>query len=85
MSSFDLAHGFAHVGAIHLVRAAISELRRGIGSLAERAVEAGSELGRIRKDRGVGQPGLVERLADGGYAAVHHVGGRDDVDAGAGQ
>ena len=85
MSSFDLAHGFAQVGAIHLIGAAIAELGRGIGSLAKRAVEAGSELGGIRKDGSVGQLGLVERFADSGYAAVHHVGRGDDVDPGAGQ
>ena len=30
------------------------------------------------------KPGAFERLADGADAAVHHVAGRDDVDAGLG-
>src|SRR5436190_9278018 len=32
--SFDLAHGLAQIGAVHLVRPAISKLRDGISRLA---------------------------------------------------
>ena len=32
----------------------------------------------------LGKPGVIQRLADGGHAPVHHVAGRDDIGAGAG-
>ena len=42
----DLPHGFAEVGAVHLVAAAVAELRGGVGRLAERAVEGRSRTWR---------------------------------------
>src|SRR5580658_1337490 len=80
----DFAHGFAQVGSIHLIGAAVAELRGGVGGLAERAVESRGELGGVRKNRRVNEAGFVEGAADGGDAAIHHVGGGDDVDSGAG-
>src|SRR5207237_9564417 len=71
---FNLAHGFAEVCGVHLIRAPIPELRRGVGSFAERSVEAGSEFGGVGKNRSVGETRLIESLADGGNPAVHHVG-----------
>ena len=56
-----------------------------IGCLAKWPVEAGGKLCGIRKDGSVGQSGLVEPFADGGYASVHHVGRSNDVHAGLSQ
>src|SRR4029077_7191402 len=81
----NLAHGLAEVSPVHLIRTAIAELRSGVGSFAEGTIEAGSEFRGIRKDRSVGEFSVIERLADGGDAAVHHVGRSDDVHAGTGQ
>jgi hypothetical protein len=81
----DLAHGFAEVGAVHLVAAAVAELRGGAGGLAEGAVESGGELGGVAEDgRGVARRG-VEGGADGFDAAVHHVAGCNDVGSGLGE
>ena len=44
----DFAHGFAPVGRVHLIAAAVAELRRRIRRLAERPVEHRRELGRSR-------------------------------------
>ena len=56
----------------------------GADRLAVGAVEGGGELGRIGHDADILVAGRVERLADGADAAVHHVGGRDDIGAGLG-
>ena len=72
------------LAGIHLVRAAVAELRRRRGRVAERTVERRTVLGRVRHDRDVLEPALVERLADRADAAVHHVRRRDDVGAGGG-
>ncbi len=80
----DLAHGFAPVGRIHLVAAAVAELRGRFGGLAERPVEDRGEFGRVGKNRDLLEAVGVQRLADGRHAAVHHVGRRHDVGAGAG-
>ena len=69
---------------VHLVAAAVAELRRRVGGLAERAVEGRGRLGGVGEDGAPPRAGLVERPADRGHAAVHHVGGRDDVGAGPG-
>ena len=50
----DLAHGFAEIGAVHLVAAAVAELRRGVGGLAEGAVEGGGEFRGVAEDGRVG-------------------------------
>ena len=47
----DLAHRLVAVGRVHLVGAAVAELRRRLGGLAERPVERRGELGRVRHDR----------------------------------
>ena len=54
----DLAHGFAEVGAIHLVGAAVAELGRGVGGFAEGAVEGRGELRGVAEDGRVGQSRL---------------------------
>src|SRR5258706_995430 len=76
--------GFAGVGGIHLVAAAVAELWRGLGGFAKGTVKAGAVFGGVGKNGDVFEFVLVEFVADGGYAAVHHVGGRDDIGAGAG-
>ena len=81
----DLAHGLTNVSPVHLIAAAVAELRRGVGGLAEGAVKGGGELGGVAHDGRVGEGGGVERGADGFDAAVHHVGGGDDVGAGGGE
>ena len=57
---------------------------RGADRVAERAVEGRGVFRRIGHDLHVGEAGGVERRADRADAAVHHVGGRDDVAAGLG-
>ena len=47
----DLAQRLARVARVHLVAAAVAERGRGLGRLAERAVEAGRVLGGVRQDR----------------------------------
>ena len=79
----DFFQGFAGVGGIHLVAAAIAELRRGLRGFAERAVEGGAVFCGVGEDREILEFVVVEFAADGGDAAVHHVGGSDDVGAGA--
>src|SRR5260370_3397073 len=79
----DFLQGLAGVGGIHLVAAAIAELGRGLRGFAEGAVKAGAVLGGVGKNGDVFKFMLVEFFADGGDAAVHHVGGRNDIGAGA--
>ena len=71
---FDLAHGLAQVRRVHLVGAAIAEVRRRIGRFAERPIEAAGKLRRVGEYGDVLETVLVERGANGGHAAVHHVG-----------
>src|SRR6266404_4740378 len=52
---FDLAHGLAQIGAVHLVRPAVSKLRHGVGRLAKRAVKARGEFRGVRKNRNLRQ------------------------------
>src|SRR5579859_7400003 len=80
----DFFQGFAGVGGIHLVAAAVAELRRGLRGFAERAVKAGAVFCGVGKNGDIFEFVLVELFADGGDAAVHHVGGRDDIAAGTG-
>src|SRR5208282_5880881 len=54
----DFAHGFAEVGSIHLIGAAVAELRGGVGGFAEWAVKAGGELGGIGENGRVDEAGL---------------------------
>ena len=79
-----LAHRLGGVGRIHLVAAAVAELGRRLGGVAERAVEGGGVLGAVGDDRHAGVALLVELVADRADPAVHHVAGRDHVGAGLG-
>ena len=74
-----LAQRLAHVRRIHLVAATVAERRSRSGRFAERAVERGRVLRRVREDRRRLERVVVERLADREHAAVHHVARRDDV------
>ena len=57
-----LAQRLAGVGGrVHLVAAAIAELRRAFGGVAERAVERAGELGRVAHDRHVREPAPSSR------------------------
>ena len=58
----DLAHGFAKIRAVHLIAAAVAELRRGVGGLAEGAVKGGGELGGVAKDGRVGESAASSAL-----------------------
>ena len=80
----DFAHGFAGVGRVHLVAAAVAEGWSGVGGLAEGSVEAAGELGGVAHDGRVLEAVGVERSAQGLDAAIHHVRGGDDVNAGLG-
>ena len=77
-----LAQRFARVGGVHLVAAAVAELRRALRRLAERAVEGRCVLHRVRHDGQVGEPAAVQRSPDGAHHAVDHAAGGHDVRAG---
>src|SRR4029077_12754825 len=79
----DFLERFASVGGIHLVAAAIAELRSGLRGFAEWTVKAGAVFRGVGEDGDVFEFVGVELTADRGYAAVHHVRGRDDVGTGA--
>jgi hypothetical protein len=80
----DFAQSFGGVARVHLVGAAIAELRSGFGGFAEGAVESGGELRGVGHDRRVQKFCGVERLANRADAAIHHVAGSDEVGAGFG-
>jgi hypothetical protein len=67
------------VARVHLVGGAAPEPRRALGSLTERTVQRGGELGRVGEDRGLGEAGLVERVPDGRHLTVHHPARGDHV------
>src|SRR3984957_20058003 len=75
------AQRLARVSRIHLIAAAVAELRSGLRGFAERAVEARAILRGIRQDRDIFEAILVELRANRAHAAVHHVGRRDHVGA----
>src|SRR5216684_5134083 len=75
---------FAGIGGIHLIAAAVAELRHGLGGFAEGAVKSGAVFSGVGKNRNVFEFVFVEFFANSGNATVHHVGGRDDIGAGAG-
>ena len=81
----DFAQRLVGVRRVHLVGALVAD-QRGAGAdrVAEWAVEGGGVFGRIGHDLDVAKAGGIEAGADGADAAVHHVGGRDDVAAGLG-
>src|SRR5580658_859820 len=81
----DFAHGFAEVGAVHLVGFAVAELGGGVGGFAEGTVKGRCDFGGVAEDGRVGEVFFVEGAADGSDAAVHHVAGGDDVGARLGQ
>src|SRR5579859_6209371 len=79
----DFLEGFAGVGGIHLVAAAVAELRRGLRGFAERTIKTGAIFRGVGKNGDIFKFMFVEFFPNGGDAAVHHVGWRDDVGAGA--
>ena len=79
-----LGDGFAHVRDVHLVRAAIAELRRALGRVPERSVQGRRVLGGVREDRNLVVARCVEASANGTHLPVHHAGRRDDVGTGIG-
>ena len=80
----DLAQRLVAVGRVHLIGALVALERAGRAQrIAERPVEGGGVFGRIGHDLHVEEALRVERLADRPDPSVHHVGGRDDIGAGA--
>ena len=76
------AQGFQRVAGVHLVRATIAKLRRRLGGFAKWPIISGRIFG--GDDERIGsawssRPAVVQRLAEGGHPAIHHVAGRDDV------
>ncbi len=67
------AKGFAAVGRVHLVGAAVAEPGSRFGSLPERPVIAGCVFHCIAHDRHMYKPVGVQGLADCADPAVHHV------------
>ena len=59
-----------------------AELGRRFRGFAKRPVKSGSEFCGIGHDRSVGETLLVQLLANGTHAAIHHITRRDDVRAG---
>src|SRR5206468_12791742 len=70
---FDLAHGLAQIGAVHLVGPAVSKLRQGISRLAKRSIKTGSKFRGVREDRTIRQTSFVESLTNRGDAPIDHV------------
>ena len=79
----DLAQRLVAIGRVHLVGRLVALQRlRGAERVAKRPVEGGCVFRRIGHDLHVARSLRVERAADGADAAIHHVGGRDDVASG---
>src|SRR5699024_273192 len=76
----DFAQGFVAVGGRHLVGAlvGVAEVGGGTDGVAKRVVQAGRVLGGVGHDHRVDVAALLQRIAHGADAAVHHVRGRDD-------
>ena len=79
----DLVERLARVGRIHLVAAAIAELRRALRGVAERSVERGGVLRRVREDRDLGMTTAVECGTNRADLTVHHPRRRDHIGPGA--
>jgi hypothetical protein len=67
------AQRFVCVRKIHLVRAAIPELRRAFSCLAKRSVKCRGKFRGITHNGRLIEPALIERLANRTDATVHHV------------
>ena len=82
----DFAQGFVGVAGVHLIGFFIGPAK--VGSRAhcipERAVKRRCIFRAVSHDAGVNAFFGLQRCADGGNAAVHHVAGRDDVHTGFG-
>ena len=64
-----------------MIGLAVAELGRGVGRLAERAVERRSVFSRVGQDGRPAESVGVEFAADARHAPVHHIGGGHDVRA----
>ena len=73
------AQAFHRVGGVHLIGLAVAVMRGGLRRVAERAVERGGVLGGVGHDGGGLIAVLVQDGPNGGYPAVHHVGGGHHV------
>ena len=82
---FHFAQRLVRIRRVHLIGAFVADQRGARADrVPERAVEGGGVFGRIGHDLDVVEAGGIEPGADGADAAIHHVGGRDDVAAGLG-
>lgn len=79
-----LALGFPRVGVVHLVGLLVSELGCGVERAAEGAVAGAGVLRRVGEDAHIRVVCCIQRTAQGGHAAIHHVAGGDDVRPGIG-
>ena len=82
---FDFLDRFAPVGAVHLIRFTVAELRRRLGGVAERAVECGRVLGRVCHYWNRCKSVAVKGVPDCFYPAVHHVRRGDHIGPGPGK
>ena len=83
MSSSTSRSASSLLAGVHLIGALVAvERRRRADRVAERPVEGRGIFRRIGHDLHVEEARGVEPCADRADAAVHHVGGRDDVAAG---
>ena len=71
--------GFPDIAGIHLVGLLVPFLRSALQGAAERPVKGAGILGGVGHDGNVVQGLGIQRGADGGHAAVHHVAGRDNI------
>ena len=78
----DFLHGFPGIGRIHLILAAVTELRGRIGGIAEGTVKSRGVFDGVGHDGYVLEAVFVEGRADGGDTAVHHIRRGDDIGAG---
>jgi len=79
----DFAQRFAGVCRIHLVRAPVTKGRRRLRSFPEGSVIGRGVFRCIRDDGYVHMSRAIEELTDRQHTAIHHVGGRDGIGAGA--
>ena len=79
----DFAQSLVGIRRIHLIRALVADqCRVGADGVTERTIETRGVLRRVGKNLHLVMTRGIERAADGTDAAVHHVGGRDAIDAG---
>ncbi len=80
----NFAHRLVAVRGIHLIAAAVAELRRGFGGFAKWSIESRRKLRRVGHDWDLGESLFIQALANRPHPAIHHVAWRNHVRSGFG-